>query len=367
MPKRGEAIYHRQDGLWEARYVKGVNLQGKKEYGSVYGHSYEEAKEKRADIVRSGVLPAQPAAHGPLLNELILEWLYLNEGRIKASTYQKYHTFYEKHIRDGLGKQAVISLTPVKMKQFADEKKSSGLSATTVNSILTFIRTCLKYGNRQYGMPIVDIIYLKTPHKEMRVLSVEEQNRLVTHLLQDTDIYKLGILLALFTGLRIGELCALTWGDIRSGQLKVTKTMQRLRGENSSRLVVDEPKSASSNRTVPIPSFLVPLVEAKRRPDREYFLSTENLSVVEPRVMQNHFKSCIKQVSIEKATFHTLRHSFATRCVEAGVDIKSLSEILGHSNCNITLNRYVHSSFSLKAKNIEKLVRYCVKSGSTIV
>lgn len=358
MARRGEAIYKRKDGLWEARYVKGLDYYGKKKYGSVYAHSYREAKEKRLDVISQiTILPQSVSARRLTLGELISEWLFLNQGRLKPSSYQKYRSAFEKHIKEPLGSLPVIHLTPMVLKQFADGKQKEGLSESTINSILTFIRTCLKYGGKQYGTPVTEVVYLKPPRKEMRVLSPDEQNKLVQHLLADTDIYKLGVLLALFSGIRIGELCALTWGDIVGGRMTINKTMQRLsKGSGlGSEVVVSEPKTSTSNRIVPIPSFLLPRIEAVRRENGCRFLSTQEKPIIEPRIMQLRFSRYIKEIDIPKATFHSLRHTFATRCTEAGCEIKSLSELLGHSSVTVTLNRYVHSSFSLKISVIEKL------------
>lgn len=361
MPRHGEAIYHRKDGLWEARYVKGLDPLGKKKYGSVYAHSYREAKEKRQDIVSQiTLLPQSVSARKITLSELMAEWLYVNQGRIKVTTYQKYRAIVENHIKNELGNYPVVYLTPVVFRRFADSKQKQGLAPATINDVLTLISTCLKYGNRQYGTPLVDIVYLKRPRKEMRVLSPKEQNLLVQYLLTGTDIYKLGVLLALYTGIRIGELCALTWDDITDGKVKVTKTMQRLsKGKgNGTEIIVGEPKTATSNRVIPLPSFLVSEIERFRLDGPCYFLSTQSQTIVEPRVMQYRFRRYVTELGFPPTNFHSLRHTFATRCVEAGFEVRSLSEILGHSNVSITLNRYVHSSFELKVDNMEKLSLY---------
>lgn len=358
MGRRGEGIYHRKDGLWEARYVKGLDVAGKKKYGSVYAHSYREAKEKRQDIVsKITLLPQSVSARRMLLSDLIAEWLYVNQGRLKAATYQKYSAIFENHIKNDIGKYQIIYLTPVVFRRYADSKLDCGFYPTTINGILTFISTCLKYGNRQYGTPLVDIIYLKRPRKEMRVLSPKEQNVLVQFLLTDTDIYKAGVLLALYTGIRIGELCALTWGDLKEGKLKVSKTMQRLsKGKgNGTEIVIGEPKTETSNRIIPLPSFLTSVIEPFRRDDNQNFFSRPDKAFVEPRTVQYHFQHYIQSLGFPPANFHSLRHTFATRCITAGFDVRSLSEVLGHSSVTITLNRYVHSSFEMKVNNMEKL------------
>ncbi len=359
MGRRGECVYLRKDGLWEARYVKGINEYGKKKYGSVYAHSYREAKEKRQDILSQiSLLPQSVSMRRMRLNTLIEEWLFVNQNRIKFATYQKYKTMYENHIEKEIGAVQIIYLTPILFKNFADKKQSIGLAASTINVILTFIGTCLKYGSRQYGLPPVYIPHLKVPIKEMRVLSVEEQQKLVCFLLSDMDVFKLGVLTALYTGMRIGELCALQWKDVENGTIRITKTMQRLsngKGKGTE-VIVGEPKTKNSYRIIPLPAFLADLIEKVRSKDKHaYFLSTANHTLVEPRLMEYHFNQYIKRLNFPKANFHCLRHSFATRCIECGFEIKSLSEVLGHSSVNITLNRYVHSSIELKASNMEKL------------
>lgn len=358
MPRRGENIYRRKDGLYEARYVKGIDAFGKKKYGSVYAHSYREVKEKRLDIVsKISILPQSASARRMLLNDLINEWLYVNKNRLKQSTYEKYHATYKNHIEKELGSYPIIYLTPIIIQQYIERKQEGGLSKATTNGILTFIKNCLKYAQRQYGTPVVEMIYSKETHKTMRVLSTKEQNALVAFLLTETDVYKFGVLLALYTGMRIGELCALLWGDIKDGTITINKTMQRLsRGKgNGTTLIVDEPKTPTSNRIIPIPSFLMPIIEQFRQTDTEYVLCTDNNGFTEPRALQYRFSKYIKTLGLPKANFHSLRHTFATRSIERGFDVKSLSAVLGHSNVSTTLNRYVHSSLALKTANMEKL------------
>ena len=359
MSRRGENIFKRKDGLWEARYVKGLDEKGKKKYGSVYAHSYREVKEKREELASQIVLmPQFLTIRKATLNALIQEWLFVNQARLKPSTYQKYCGFHTNHIQERIGQHQLIYLTPVVLKRYADSKSEEGLSPKTVNSILTFIHGCLRYANRQYGLPLTEIIYLKESKREMRVLSRIEQQKLVHYLLTDTDIYKLGVLVALYTGIRIGELCALKWSDIENGTLHITKTMQRLSKGigKGTEIIVGDPKTSTSNRTIPLPSFISAQIEKFRSNDKEaYFLSTPSHPLTEPRVMQYYFQRYIEELGLPKANFHCLRHTFATRCVECDFEIKTLSLILGHSNVKTTMDKYVHSSMSLKAVNMEKL------------
>jgi integrase len=360
MPRRRDGIYHRKDGRWEARYVKEVDLTGKKKYGSVYGHSYKEAREKRQDVLAHIVLYQKPpSARRLTVKELATEWLLVNQTRLKPSTCQRYQGVLKNHLEGSLGAMEVLYVTTVTIHQFSAEKLSSGLAPQTVNAILTLFHSILKYGQRQYQLPVPEIIYLTCEKKEMRVLSQAEQKKLVAYLMQEPDPCKLGVLVALYTGLRVGELCALKWEDISKDSITVRRTMQRLKtaGSNSTELHIGSPKTKTSLRTIPLPTFLRELIEPYRTAKlaESYFLASSPDEVIEPRNMQYRFRRYLKEASIEQANFHALRHTFATRCVEAGFEIKSLSEILGHANVQTTLNKYVHSSFDLKRANMELL------------
>lgn len=359
MARRGDSIYHRKDGLWEARYVKSVDGNGKKKYGSVYARSYREAKEKREELIKNiSVVPQSAYKRTATLMGLCCEWLTVNRGRLKLSTVQRYNSFIKKHIENQIGNIRVIYLTPVLLMEYAEKKQEEGLSEKTINGILGFIHTCLKYAHRQYGIPLIDIVYLKQANKEMRVLSIEEEKKLIKHLLTDIDIYKLGVLVALYSGIRIGELCALQWKDITNEYICISKTLQRLSTPDNSHteLIVDEPKSRCAIRIIPLPEFISKEIEPFRNQNPETnFLSTSKHPVIEPRVMQYWFKKYVIEIGIPHANFHSLRHTFATRCVECDFEIKTLSAILGHSTTQLTLDRYVHSSFELKASNMSKL------------
>ncbi len=359
MSRRGDNMYHRKDGLWEARYVKGVDSSGKKKYGSVYSRSYKEAKEKREEIVSKILtMPQTTLKQRMLFSDLVQEWLFINKSRLKPSTFQKYYGFFKKHIKNQIGNYQIIYITPTIIKIYADEKINAGLCKNTVNSILVFIHTCLKYAHKQYGTPIVDIVYFKKPYKEMRVFSTSEQAVLVDYLRNRMDIYKLGVLFALYTGVRIGELCALKWEDITNDAVTINKTMQRLSKatEKGTQLIITEPKTKYSIRKIPLPDFLKEYVNLFRSDNpNDYFLSVSRNKIIEPRVMQYYFQKCIDELGFPHATFHTLRHSFATRCIEAGFDLKTLSEILGHASVTTTAANYVHSSFEFKAINMNKL------------
>ncbi len=162
------------------------------------------------------------------------------------------------------------------------------------------------------------------------------------------------MLLTLYTGIRIGELCALTWDDVTNDYISINKTMYRTKGNtDKTEIKISSPKTTSSNRKIPLPQCLIPYINQYR--NKGYVLSTDKQQFCEPRLMQLKFAKMIKECEIEKANFHALRHTFATRCIEAGVDVKTLSEMLGHSDVKTTLNKYVHSSFELKQQSMKQL------------
>lgn len=361
MSRHGDSIYHRKDGSWEARYVKEIDASGRKKYGSVYAKTRRAAKEKRQAVMDNILLYQTPL--GPrniTVGRLVYEWLFINRQRVKISTLQRYKGFWKNHIEQTIGNRTAISCTTIVIHEFALDRVNAGLSPVSVNAVLAFLHTCLKYGHRQYRIPMPEMVYFPREKGEMRVLTQVEQAKLEAYLLRDMDIYKFGVLLTLYTGLRIGELCALQWCNVNKEGISVCKTMQRLQKESGygSEIFVGTPKTRTSARIIPLPSFLFEYIDffKQERGPNDYVLSTDERHIVEPRVMQYRFKKYMQDLGIEGATFHTLRHSFATRCIDIyNFEIKTLSEILGHSTVEMTLNRYVHSSMELKRSNMERL------------
>ncbi len=361
MSRRGDCIYHRKDGLWEARYMKEADIFGKKKYASVYGHSYREAKEKRDSILEHMILYKKPptSMRSITVARLVDEWLRINQTRIRPSTYQRYYGFCKNHILPDIGDHAAFYLTTITIHDFATRRLKTGITPQTVNAILVFLHSCLKYGNKQYALPLPEIVYLACEKKEMRGLSNEEQTKLVRYLTTDTDIYKFGVLLALYTGLRIGELCALHWEDVSEDSITVRRTMQRLKRMDGkgTELFIGSPKTSTSMRSIPLPSFLKDFVETFRSIEQGelYLLGIKGKPITEPRTMQYKFKHFLAEAGVDPINFHGLRHSFASRCVELGAEPKCLSELMGHAKVQTTLNLYTHVSLEAKRRNIELL------------
>lgn len=296
------------------------------------------------------------------LSDLSNEWLDVNRNTFKRSTYQTYKYIVNKYIMNNRISQIPISdISITDIVAFSEELLSKNLSPKTVNNILLIVNYLIKYSNEVYKTQQIKIPFVKEAKKEMRVLSKQEQRTLEKSLYSNMDIYKFATLIALYTGIRIGELCALKWCDISDSSIIISKSMNRLKGMNGkTSLVIDTTKTNSSNRTIPYPEFLNDIINNKRGNPDEYVLSTEKLNFVEPRLLQLKFSNIVENCSIENVTFHTLRHTFATRCIECGFDVKTLSEILGHADVKTTLNKYVHSSMELKRENMNKLRQIAV-------
>ncbi len=362
---KGENIFKRKDGRWEARYIKDRTPSGKIIYGFCYGKTYREAKEKVTKL-RAVERPPAPVSINPsTISEISREWLSKKRLEVKESPIIKYGCIIPRHISPAIGDCAPDRLTTGMIDEFSRRLLAGGLSPKSVHDILVVLRGVLGYAEEISGnensMP--RIRYPARERKEMRVLSREEQNRLIGYLRHDMDDCKFGVLLALLSGMRLGEICALRWENIAVDErtITVSSTLQRLRdtaGGTASpitRITTSPPKSARSSRTIPMTAYTAELCGRMRRENGSAYILTGSERCMEPRTLQYRMKRYARDCGLEGVHFHTLRHTFATRAVEAGFEIKSLSEILGHSTTTITLERYVHSSLELKRENMRKL------------
>jgi len=370
MARRGQNIYQRKDGRWEGRFIKGRRADGKPKFSSVYGKTYSEVKKKLQEkIIEAAQMQEIKAEPKPSSFAAVAHsWLSFSRASCKESTSSKYTYMLERHILPCFGRRPTSAITKETLEKFVVEKLvsgrldgSGGLSPKTVADILAIIKQILRHAG--VAAPAVKV---RNPVPEMAAYSAREQQRLVAFLGQSNDLCKLGTLLCLHTGIRVGELCGLRWRDIdlRENVLHIRGTMQRVQDQflsNGARtkVIITEPKSSCSVRGIPLPIWLVKKLRAVQCANPgAYFLTGSSDSFIEPRNMQYKFKGYQKSCGVKSLGFHALRHTFATRCVENGFELKSLSEILGHSNVNITLNRYVHSSMDLKRQQMERMSEF---------
>lgn len=369
MPRKGENIYKRKDNRWEARFLKGHAPDGTPRYGYCYAKTYREVKQKVTAARLSLASKPQGASPSRTICDYSDQWLALIQPSVAQSTLVKYNSILNRYILPEFGTTPLTEVNTVAIGIFTRKlQEQHCLSPKTIRDILSIIKTLLRFiaAQPQERLMLPELYYPKTAKQEIRVLSREEQDRFIRYLLQDTDPGKIGVLLALTTGMRIGEVCALRWRDIIASDdcICVNATMQRIQdldpdSKTKTRIVISDPKTENSRRTIPMNTFTAGLCRRFRPADpMAYVLTGDPIRYMEPRTLQYRLKKYADECEIEGLHFHTLRHTFATRCVESGFEIKSLSEVLGHSNSRTTLDLYVHPSMELKRSNMEKLSFY---------
>lgn len=370
MSRRGENIRKRKDGRWEGRYKIGLKENGSTKYASVYGHTYSECKNKLENKRASNNINEKTKHKKQKFKDVLYLWLSITQIHVKKSTIAKYQNIIETHILSELGDFYLSDLNSNIINTFLDKKLKkgkkncdNGLSPSYVRSIAIIIESTLKYAQKEGFCSPLSSPVLKPPikKKQLNILTIDAQNILESILLTDMDVTKLGVYIVLQTGLRLGEICALEWDDIdlKSKIINVKNTVTRVRCDNhkntKSELIIDSAKTESSIRKIPISSVLLPILIKMHKSAVSKYVVSDNTDFVSTRTFEYRYKSLLKKCGIDKLNFHALRHTFATRCVEAGVDVKTLSEILGHSSVSITLNTYVHPSMDNKRIQIEKL------------
>lgn len=288
------------------------------------------------------------------------EWLKYKKNTVKKSTYYNYSYSVAKYLYPSF---AGKNITKIKNYNNFIEELSDTLSPKTVRDIVTKLKEIINFYEEEHNTKI-NVKKMSLPKlnkKGIQILSNKEKQKLEKYCIQQNDLKSLGILICLNTGLRVGEVCALRWEnvDFETRRIHVEKTIERIysKEENKTIVIIDTPKSITSVRTIPINSKLYNILKQIRGKSKktDFVLAGSSEHYVEPRNYQYHFKEILKRSKVKKYKFHTLRHTFATNCIEAGMDIKSLSEILGHADVSITLNIYVHSSDKIKRKYLEKI------------
>ncbi len=368
MSRRGDHIHKRNDGRWEGRYKSGIKEDGTAAYRSVYGKTYSECKNKLEEYTSKTLLPKTEYKKYNF-SEALNKWLNANRVRLKGSTIRKYLYMIESHIIPELGNRRVSTITSSVVNEFLDNKLKEGqlngtgsLSASYVKTMAIIIEAALKYAIAE-GMcsPLKNPIHKPSiPKKELQVLSPDDQAYFEKKLIEEQNEVSLGTIIALHTGMRIGEVCALMWDDIdlKNDIIHVRHTIARVNSmdeDHKTKLIIDTPKTISSKRDIPISSLLKPILTAASEHAESIYVVSNNNSFVGTRTFDYRYKQMLKRNNIGEFNFHAIRHTFATRCIEVGVDVKTLSEILGHANVSTTLNTYVHPSMEIKKNQIEKL------------
>ncbi len=352
MARNGLNIYKRKDGRWEGRYKNGFTADGKTKYSSVYDKSYYAVKEK-LNQKRSEALRCADTHCTLTAGEVIQNWLADKKNKVKESTLANYEMKLKRHILPCFAGIKFDKLTADCLSEFINKKIGEQLSPKYVSDIVMVVKTVARFAQRRYNYPnrFESVTMPRLSNKsERKTLNSAEINKLKSIITENPTNSNIGVLLAASTGIRIGELCALKWTDIdlEKSILTVRQTVQRImKSGGGTKLVITAPKSESSVREIPLPDFILPFLK-KIQGDKNAYLLSGNEKIIEPRAMQFRFKNLLKAAKLPYVNFHSLRHSFATSCVALGVDVKTLSEILGHSSVRVTLNLYVHSSMERK-------------------
>ncbi len=378
MGRRGENIRKRVDGRWEARIISGPPVNGKTSYKYIYGKSYQEVREKKRLFLEeqktrmNNLMPlaqAMPMASNFLFGDAAEQWLRFKRSGLKESSHSCYTVLVRNHLLPLLKDVPITQLTEQKLADFfVNEREntrrstaSGQLSPKTMSDIKSVLLQILGYA-KENGLisSVPECPTMSTHQPPIDVLSEQEQDQLIQSALETDTPHALGVLLSLYSGTRIGEVCGLTWADVdlENRTLNIEKTVYRLPVSGShdqkTKVVIGVPKTACSNRTIPLPDQMICYLQQHRQEDNVYLL-TGTKKFMEPRVCLARYKTLLRKAGIADRTYHALRHTFATRCIENGVDVKSLSEIMGHSNVHTTMQLYVHPSLDSKRQQMNKL------------
>lgn len=289
--------------------------------------------------------------------------------KVKESTYTRYYRNVYVYLLPELGSKRLTNISCQDLKDFANKLMACGgskarpLSAKTVGDILCVLKAIMRFGRTNgYACPdLDDLSYPKKKKNRAEILPEDVRIKIENRLWDSEDCVSLGILFTLYTGVRIGELCGLQWGDFDfdSGVVYIRRTVERIsdldpNSKAKTKVIVSEPKTENSQRMIPLPSFLATHIK-QFAGEKHHYVITGTARYSEPHLFYLRYKTFLKKTCVPDYSFHTLRHTFATRCVEHGFDTKSLSEILGHANIATTLSLYVHPTLEQKRKQMERL------------
>lgn len=299
------------------------------------------------------------------LSEVINLWKADKKQYVKKSSFSAYMLLIENHLLPVFGDRDGVEEADV--QAFVFQKLETGLSQKTIKDILIVLKMILKFGakNKWLEYTPFDIQFPTEREKHnIEVLSRADQKKIMNYIQEHFTFRNLGVYICLSAGMRIGEVCALTWQDIDTdnGVISVNRTIQRIYmiedGNRRTELILDTPKTKNSIREIPISKDLLRILKPfKKIVNPLFFVLTNDAKPTEPRTYRSYYKNLMKELGMPELKFHGLRHSFATRCIESNCDYKTVSVLLGHSNISTTLNLYVHPNMEQKKKAIEQMFK----------
>ena len=303
-----------------------------------------------------------------LYKDWIYTWLLEKKDYIKESTYANYSNNIFNHIIPKLGNYYLNELNHKVIQDFLLElskngrkDNNGGLAEKTIKDITIIIKGSIKKGINEDKIKHIELTFnypKDNKENKLYVLTKREQNKITNYVLENINSRNIGLLISLYSGIRIGELCALKWEDVdfKKNCLTINKTIQRVyikdKNKNISKVIITTPKTKNANREIPINKDFLEILK-KVKSDKKHYILTGNEKYIEPRTYRKYFNKVLDELKIKHFNFHSLRHTFATNCISLGVDYKTVSELLGHANVNITLNLYVHPRYSQKKKCID--------------
>ncbi|MGX7264245.1 tyrosine-type recombinase/integrase [Enterococcus crotali] len=361
MTRRGENIYKRKDGRWEGRYAKGRKTNGTIHYGYVYGYKYKEVKQRLIHLKSTQQHADEPfiKKYEGTLNEWSADWLKEIKPDVKPSTYSSYSTKLTHHILPVLGNQPIYMIKKNQVEYWLNSLRDE-LAISSIHATYRVLRSCLNYAVKRSLIiknPCTDVQLPKQKSSTVQSLTKQEQERLEKVAKQ----HKAGlpILIALETGMRIGEIAGLKWQDIDFLEqvIRVKRTLQRVATEGArqkTELVELSPKSSNSVRIIPLSQNMSCLLQKMQKEAQSDYVVGKR-KALEPRVINYHFKQICQKAQLPPVHFHALRHTFATRCLENGATVATISDLLGHSSIKMTLDTYISSFLTEKRKAIDSV------------
>lgn len=296
---------------------------------------------------------------------VVERWALDKRPYVKQSTFAAYSLIIENHLLPFFGEY--VEITEDMVQDFVLMKLAKGLSQKSVKDMIVVLKMVFRFGVKN-GYWVHKEISVRFPiehsKQEVEVFTRIDQRKIMDYVKGEFSYKNLGIFICLSAGLRIGEVCALTWNDIdvKNESITVCKTIQRVCfskvDEKGTKLIVDTPKTNNSFRVIPMSKELLKLVRPIKKVCRgSYYVLTNSVNPTEPRTYRNYYKKLLTKIGVPILKFHCLRHSFATRCIESKCDYKTVSVLLGHSNISTTLNLYVHPNMEQKKRCIEQMCR----------
>lgn len=361
MARTGDNLYKRQDGRWEGRYIRDRRANGKIVYGYVYHRKFKEAKRmlfesKMAHREFYSTFGKHHSSVQPV-NMWLLTWLEKKQEQLKPATYQSYESKLQNHAFPFFSETKLSELSEAMIQQWIDSLQDR-LKINSIHAVFRVFRQAMKDAVDQgylHKNPTQQTLLPRQTKSEIQAFSREDQQRIEE---QCTNQKNLPILLALDTGMRIGEILGLQWRNIdwRNATITVRQTSQRVKIGEKTELRIDSPKTEASQRIIPMTKRLTTLLkELKQESQSQFIFEGKEGHPLDQRTIRYRFEQLKKQSGVEDLPFHALRHTFATRCMEAGVNITTMSALMGHSSVKLTLDIYTNSFLSEKRKAIQQL------------